>query len=572
MKTFLARWLARPVRAVRGTTAALNRALAEALPAAFPNRLLGAPAPPRSRPAAGLLVGLVLLALLPRAVMAGRLHTLCRDGVFYVQRAAALENGDAQEAFRGFSVNAYPAVLALLHRLGLEWETAGKLWGVCMSSLLILPLFGWVRRQFDDRVAVVACILYAIHPTLIEFSPEVLRCPTYWFGLTLSVYLSWRAVTEERLLLFLAAGLAIGVTAFTRFEGWFLWLPLLGWSAARWWGRPSSRWRLAAGVLLAVALLPSLLVVANLTVLRNQPQWKVLRAAHVYFLAHLAGLPTDPATAADLPVQEAGPPSHGHLAALYGQKLAGSLTPGFALLMLGGIAAWRQTWWRRDQQPLFWVMLAVLVSVWVFLREVSAMNSRYFLTVVLLGVPFAALGFLSAAHFVSRSLASLVPGARLVPVAALLLALGAAWGWGRALSADTAERDTVRHLGAWLAGRCKTDPAQDETLPLDLLVYGLEGRRLAYYAQVRSAIDYRHLEGGPGTAEGFLAAIEERRPDVVLVSGKKTDPAIGAAVRGQAARLGLEPVESPRLPSSSPSVQVFVRRDSIRAAPLSASP
>ena len=47
-----------------------------------------------------------------------------------------------------------------------------------MSSLTVLPLFGWTRRQFDDRLATIACLLYAVHPKLIEWSPELVRDPS----------------------------------------------------------------------------------------------------------------------------------------------------------------------------------------------------------------------------------------------------------------------------------------------------------------------------------------------------------------------------------------------------------
>ncbi len=87
----------------------------------------------------------------------------------------------------------------MLHRAGLPWETAAKWYGVVLASLAVLPLFGWVRRQFDDVVAVVACLLYAVHPKLIEWSPEAVREPSFWFFFLLALYglcaatdLEWR--------------------------------------------------------------------------------------------------------------------------------------------------------------------------------------------------------------------------------------------------------------------------------------------------------------------------------------------------------------------------------------------
>ncbi|HEX5443468.1 MAG TPA: hypothetical protein VFW87_06555, partial [Pirellulales bacterium] len=131
------------------------------------NDVVGAPASdehsarplPRARLA---LAALVLFCAAPRGVAAWKLDTLCKDGVFYVQLAEGFERGDLEAGLGRLRLNTYPLILAGLHRAGLDWELASRLWGVAVSSLVVLPLFGWVRRQFDDRTAVCACFLYAI--------------------------------------------------------------------------------------------------------------------------------------------------------------------------------------------------------------------------------------------------------------------------------------------------------------------------------------------------------------------------------------------------------------------------
>ena len=60
-------------------------------------------------------------------------------------------------------------------------------------SLTILPLFGLVRRLYDDRVAAATCFLFAIRPELIESSIEPIRGPTFWFFFVVSLYFIWRA-------------------------------------------------------------------------------------------------------------------------------------------------------------------------------------------------------------------------------------------------------------------------------------------------------------------------------------------------------------------------------------------
>ncbi len=181
-------------------------------------------------PAHWLLLILVLLCLVPRAMMAMRIPSVCPDGVLYIHVAQAIEAGDWSSASRDMGLNIYPLILTALHRMGLDWELAAGLWGVTVSSLVVLPLWGWVRRQFDDRVALIACLLYAVNPKFIEWSPEVMRDPTFWLLFMLAIYWLWRAVTEVHYGYFVAAGMAIILASLTRFEGLFLLIPLTLWA------------------------------------------------------------------------------------------------------------------------------------------------------------------------------------------------------------------------------------------------------------------------------------------------------------------------------------------------------
>ena len=159
----------------------------------YPNHLaVGQPERLTLRPAHWLLLGLVLLCLLPRVWMVRRIPSICPDGVLYINAARALEVGNFGAAFQEMSLNIYPVILMLLHRVGMPWDLAAVTWDVVISSLVVLPLYGWVRRQFDDRLAPVACLLYVVHPKFIEWSPEVmprpdLLVPVYAFHLLVVV-------------------------------------------------------------------------------------------------------------------------------------------------------------------------------------------------------------------------------------------------------------------------------------------------------------------------------------------------------------------------------------------------
>ena len=254
--------------------------LFEPPPADYPNHLAG-PQPERLRlpRVRWLLVLLVALCLAATGDDGPAIPGVCPDGVLYIHLAQAIETGDLKTGFQEMALNIYPLVLVLLHHLGLDWELAASLWGVTISSLVVLPLWGWARRQFDDRVALVACLLYAFHPKLIEWSPEVMRDPTFWFLFVLAFYLLSRAVTEVRHRWFIAAGAAMILALLARFEGLFLLVPFLLWTLWRWLALRTGRGKLLTGAVLCVVVLPALLLFLNLVWFPGHTQWTGIRFA-----------------------------------------------------------------------------------------------------------------------------------------------------------------------------------------------------------------------------------------------------------------------------------------------------
>jgi len=369
-------------------------------PTAYANHL-AAPGPERTRPlpAGWIPLLLVLACVIPRAVLAARLPSICPDGVLYVRLAEAIEEGDFRAGFQRMALNTYPIILAGLHRLGLDWEFAAALWGVTAASLVVLPLWGWTRRQFDDRVALIAGLLYAVNPKMIEWSPEVMRDPTFWLFFMLAIYWLWRAATEVRLRYYLAGGAAVALAALTRVEGLFLLIPLTLWTMWRLAAlEPAHRKNLALYVALCCAVFPALLAVANLGLLSSHSDWVAMRSRPLIraqmCLASLVGRGN--AAAADDPL------SFGRTLWIFVPTMTRGLSPIFALLMFGGIWGWRRVWARRDHQPLFYVALAVMAGILVQMRYDRNICPRYALPIVLMAAPWAALGLLGLIDRLAR--------------------------------------------------------------------------------------------------------------------------------------------------------------------------
>jgi 4-amino-4-deoxy-L-arabinose transferase-like glycosyltransferase len=516
-------------------------------PAPYPD-LLSLPGP--LRPAIAwrpwTLAGLVLLCLVPRVWMAAKIGGVYADGALYIHAAESLEAGDFAAAFCHMRLNVYPVVLAVLHRAGLEWELAAKWWGVSMACLAVLPLYGWVRRQFDDRAALAACFLYAVHPKLIQWSPEVMRDATFWFLLVLSVYLLWRAVTEVRLGFFCAAGPAVALSALTRSEGLFLVIPLVFWSYWRWRALGTARARLALGIALCVLAVPMLVVLVNIIWLHRHPRWELLRLAPFTLIqGWLNDTAVDGSRGTDLP----------RMARVFFPTMFRGISPAFGAFLLAGLWQWRDVWRRRDQQAIFYVVLALLGGVWIHGWHAHTTSTRYALPIVLLASPYAGLGLVAILRGIRGVMlrrhwsSQLCRGA----VAGLASALGVL-GWGDALAHDYGYRAAEASLGQWIG---------QEYGPAAVLLgpecYVLE---VGYYARATA------YEFTRNTADSsLLAMIRQRRPQMVLLSTGHDRHNAGEGLLRAIEDLGLERIDRGRLPAAAEDMVLFAARR--EAGPIS---
>jgi hypothetical protein len=532
--------------------------LGRPLPDGYPNHLAAPQASQAAlRPAWGVLGGLLLLSLIPRLVMAWKLDVICVDGAYYIRLAEAWERGDLATALT-MQLNIYPIVLMLLHELGLPWDIAGRAWGVLMATLVVLPLFGWIRRQFDDRVAIVACILYAVHPETIEWSPELVRDPTFWLFFTTALYFSWRAIVELRWDFFFCAGLAIALSAITRFEGLFLIIPLAGWTLVRWFALEQGRQKLLIGAGGAVLALPTLLLLAQSLWLHQVSQRDIIRvdplerverwvaswsheaAATTSAAASGAGqLPAGGAPPIAVPLPTADTPwKFRHLAWAYLHTMERGLTPFFGMLLFGGYFAWRRVFDRRDHLPMTLLALAIGAAIWIHLWYAHLSSSRYSIAIVIMSSRAAALGLLGFGHWVSRVFE------RLLPVLALrrwatpaLLASLMFIGWYDALSSEFRSRFNSRQLGQWIQtnyGNARMIVGTNEQL-----------RLVSYYAQANFRPIPPELRG-----ESLVQLVEQQQPDLVILAPRATEADYDALL-AQQQQLGLKRVDPAELPDSN---------------------
>lgn len=499
-----------------------------------------------------LVVVLLLAAFVPRATMALRIPSVVTDGVLYIDLAKAMEEGRPRPGAPP-SLNTYPLILRTLHRLGLDWETAGTWWGVLMGTLVVLPVFGWTRRQFDDRVAVMATLLCAFHPKLIEWSPEIIRDSTFWVLFMTAVYLLWRAVTEVRPLLFALAGFFICLAALTRIEAVFLGLPFALWTFWRYRALKSHRRRLVLGVAAAVLAFPAFVFFANLLWLHSSAVWAIFRLeplqrAWVWVSAAGGG-------GLDRPVALAGRSlTFTQMLHDFVPTITRGLGPVFALLMLGGLWGWRRALLRGEHQAMFWTSMLVLAGIWIQLWYDNLICPRYMLTIVLVSPQFAALGLLGLMNRCERLAQRLGSGETLraaaawaPPVLGCLIGLAGAMTVGRG---SFAVRQNAMEVGIWVRREMGPPP----------LIVGpaFWAPIVGYYSDARACHIFR-LDCS--TADDVQRMVEQLHPTVLLLQADRNMPADQCdRVIAVARATGMVPVEPPLTAQNDANLSVLVRR------------
>ncbi len=484
--------------------------------------------------------------------MALRIPSVCPDGVLYIHLARAIEAGDWRSGFHDMTFNVYPLILAGLHQLGLGWELAAELWGVTVSSLVVLPLWGWVRRQFDDRVALLACLLYAVNPKFIEWSPEVMRDPTFWLLFMTAIYWLWRAVTEVRYGCFFAAGAAIMLAALTRVEGLFLLIPLVLWCFWRFRALRINRKRLLFGAILCVVVFPALAVAVTIGWAWGHSGWAVLQLSPLGragpWLESVFG--HAPAGVGAEGLQR--PIGFTRMIWIFIPTMTRGLSPTFALLMFGGLWGWRRVWGRRDHQPLFYVAVAIMCGIWIQLWYDRNICPRYALPIVLMASPFAALGLLWLIGGLLRIAGWLRWGvhpqqAVVVGVATIVAALSlcdAMTSNGKYFET----RQMAADLGGWVRDKYPQPPAIVGPVGITQIV--------SFYAHDAPYRPFRW----EADDELILSMIGQSRAGVVLLQpAKELTEARCAVLAARLKASGLEPVGRSALPATCDGLSVLVR-------------
>ena len=164
---------------------------------------------------------LLLLALSIRIILYSHTYLIAKDGAFqYIPVAKLYASGEFKEALSQVQTPLYPFLIALVSKIGLDIEPAGRLISLILNTLTIIPLYFLGKKLFkSSNISFLAGFLLAIHPYFARFSVDVLKEATYIFFFVTALWLSYEALSSEKLWLYLLAGMTIGFSYLTRPDG-----------------------------------------------------------------------------------------------------------------------------------------------------------------------------------------------------------------------------------------------------------------------------------------------------------------------------------------------------------------
>jgi 4-amino-4-deoxy-L-arabinose transferase-like glycosyltransferase len=173
------------------------------------------------------LLGIVLLSAALHGWGIARSVVPAQDGLKFLRVARELGRSPWSDVVRGsdqhplypFAIALVePAASALLGRGPEAWRVAAQGVSAVASLLALLPLFAFARNVFDERTALLACLLFAVLPAFASIGHDTLSD-----ALALSLFMTalWSvevALRTHRFEAALLGGAAAGLGYWTRPE------------------------------------------------------------------------------------------------------------------------------------------------------------------------------------------------------------------------------------------------------------------------------------------------------------------------------------------------------------------
>lgn len=142
------------------------------------------------------------------------------DGYLYIQQAKALYFGLFDQLLSCYSyLSPYPIAVCLAYPIFGDWVVAAQCVNIFFSTLTILAVYWLLRRFFEDPVAWLTALIFALLPAYTAVSTDALRDPMFWFFSVTGLYLFILHMEKRRPWLLLCCSFCLAFATWARIEG-----------------------------------------------------------------------------------------------------------------------------------------------------------------------------------------------------------------------------------------------------------------------------------------------------------------------------------------------------------------
>ena len=179
---------------------------------------------------------LFFLALIVRLIALERIYLISRDSIKFLALAKYYFSGLFLKGLSDAYHPLYPLLISLFGGVSGDFEFAGKLISLTLSSFTVIFVYLLGKTIYDSKTGLIGGLFFIVQPQCVWCSVDVLSDSTFLFFLVVSFYLGIKGGKEEKKLLWwcLGAGICSGLAYLTRPEGIFVVFFLLGWYFLQW--------------------------------------------------------------------------------------------------------------------------------------------------------------------------------------------------------------------------------------------------------------------------------------------------------------------------------------------------
>ena len=165
------------------------------------------------------VAAIIIAAIGFRLLLMSKMYAAGFDEINYLKLAAAARLHGISHVLHPYWTPLYPLAIAMFSIVVPDFELAGRLLSILLNSLLIVPIFIYVKAYAGRQLAYFVALLVAFYTMYARFSVYVETEALYIFLTVTGVFMGWNVLREQRAGRAIVVGMLFGGAYLTRPEG-----------------------------------------------------------------------------------------------------------------------------------------------------------------------------------------------------------------------------------------------------------------------------------------------------------------------------------------------------------------